>query len=30
MVHTLFLGEKISKEGIHYSCIVAINIDSVK
>ena len=29
VVHTIFLGDEIPKEGMHYTCIAAINIDSV-
>ena len=29
VVHTIFGGDKIPKEGIHYTCIIATNIDSV-
>ena len=29
MIHTLFSGDKIPKERIHYVCIAAICIDSV-
>lgn len=28
VVHTIFQGDKIPKEGIHYTCIALINIDS--
>ena len=29
MIHTLFSGDEIPKERIHYVCIAAICIDSV-
>ena len=30
LVNTTFLGDEIPKEGVHYTCIAAINIDSVE
>ena len=28
-VHTIFWGDEVLKQGIHYNCIAAVNIDSV-
>ena len=28
-VHTIFKGKEIPKEGMHYTCVAAISIDSV-
>ena len=29
VIHTIFEGDEIPKERVHYTCIAAINIDSV-
>ena len=29
VIHTIFVGDEIPKERVHYTCVATINIDSV-